>query len=323
MARYTFLLPAYKGQFLDEMLNSIQSQSYKDYRVIISDDCSPDDIISICSPYLLDRRFVYRKNEKNLGSTSLVSHWNFLISLCNTDYLIIASDDDIYDSEFLREINELVNKYPNVELIRARSRRINEGGDFYAKDNKYEEYENVLEFMYSSFGDNRVHCIGNYVFKTKCLRQKGGFVDFPLAWFSDDATVFSCGINGVANTSDVLFSFRSSPYNISYENRKDRKIAKEKVIATCSFFEWMNHFVNQISIPNTLYLKTLYRSICNNYNNRVKWQLQTYYLQLNFKSLISLMKWMKAHQLFESKRIMFYFVKTWIVSRIKQNLHIR
>ena len=44
--KYTFLLPAYK--------------------VIISDDCSPEDLRSICEPYLADPRFTYRRNAENL-----------------------------------------------------------------------------------------------------------------------------------------------------------------------------------------------------------------------------------------------------------------
>ena len=52
--KYTFLLPAFKGRFLDEMLRSIQGQTYRDFKVIISDDCSPEDLRSICEPYLAD-----------------------------------------------------------------------------------------------------------------------------------------------------------------------------------------------------------------------------------------------------------------------------
>lgn len=46
MCKYTFLLPAYKGRFLDEMLRSIQGQTYTNFKVIISDDCSPEGLIA-------------------------------------------------------------------------------------------------------------------------------------------------------------------------------------------------------------------------------------------------------------------------------------
>ena len=34
------------------MLNSIQQQTYKDFKVIISDDCSQEDVYGVCKPYL-------------------------------------------------------------------------------------------------------------------------------------------------------------------------------------------------------------------------------------------------------------------------------
>lgn len=44
MAKYTFLIPAYKAEFLHEALSSIQNQTYKNFSVIISNDKSPQDL---------------------------------------------------------------------------------------------------------------------------------------------------------------------------------------------------------------------------------------------------------------------------------------
>ena len=47
MVKYTFLLPAYKPDFLEVALRSIKSQTLKDFNVLVSDDCSPHDLKSI------------------------------------------------------------------------------------------------------------------------------------------------------------------------------------------------------------------------------------------------------------------------------------
>ena len=39
MIKYTFLLPAYKPDFFEEALRSIKSQTFKDFNVLVSDDC--------------------------------------------------------------------------------------------------------------------------------------------------------------------------------------------------------------------------------------------------------------------------------------------
>lgn len=47
MTKYTFLLPAFKPDFLEVALKSIKSQTYSDFKVLVSDDCSPHDLKSI------------------------------------------------------------------------------------------------------------------------------------------------------------------------------------------------------------------------------------------------------------------------------------
>ena len=130
MIKYTFLLPAYKPNFLEEALVSIKEQTYADFKVIVSDDCSPHDLKSIfektCGD---DPRFVFRRNEKNMGGKSLVSHWNLLVDMCDTEYFVMASDDDVYEPTFLEGVDKLTQKYPKVDLIRARCKKINEKGD--------------------------------------------------------------------------------------------------------------------------------------------------------------------------------------------------
>lgn len=309
--KYTFLLPAYKGAFLDEALRSIQEQTYTNFKVLISDDCSPENIKDICVPYLNDSRFLYRRNEMNMGAQSLVSHWNLLLDNCNTDYVIIASDDDIYDKEFLEKIDELVEKYPKADMFRARCRTINEDGEPYSFDRLCEEIEEPLDFLYSSFSQDRVHCIGNYVFRTDVLLKNGGFVDFPFAWFSDDATVSSCCRNGVANTKEVLFSFRISHINISYTHRKDPKIALNKINAALCFKEWMNMFIKRVTFPPTLYNKTLYAKVCEGYIDRIKWIIEDYYSQLGIGKLVKLTQCMVKNKILSSNVDIFIFILRW------------
>ena len=45
--KYTFLLPAYKPDFLEVALRSIKSQTLKDFKVLVSDDCSPYNLKSV------------------------------------------------------------------------------------------------------------------------------------------------------------------------------------------------------------------------------------------------------------------------------------
>ena len=213
--RYTFLVPAYKASFLDEALRSIKNQTYTEFKVLVSDDCSPENLKLIfdrvCGD---DPRFSFRRNNENMGGKSLVSHWNLLVDMCDTEYLIMASDDDVYEPKFLEEINDLTVKYPQVDVLRARARR-EVNGKVERSDYNLDELMTFAQFA-STFGDLPiVSCLANYVFRTNKLQEIGSFPDFPAAAKSDSATAMYMAQNGIASTADVLFTFRISNENLS------------------------------------------------------------------------------------------------------------
>lgn len=246
MVKYTFLLPAYKASYFEEALRSIKAQSYRDFKVQVSDDCSPEDLRSIfdrvCGD---DPRFSYRRNAENLGGKSLVAHWNLLVDMCDTPWLIMASDDDVYAPRFLEEMDALQQRYPDVDLLRARVRNINDERETIAEDALYKEHVDELGFLYQKHFNNALRCIANYAFRTEVLRRKGGFVDFPLAWYSDDATAMMLAEHGAANTREMLFLFRSSTTSISSRSLSP-KDAYKKASATVLFDKWFGQRMDEV-----------------------------------------------------------------------------
>ena len=235
--KYTFLLPAYKESFLSEALNSLKRQSYGHFKVVVSDDCSPEDLKSTFDFVVgSDSRFVYRRNEKNIGSRSLVAHWNLLVDLCDTEYLVMASDDDVYDIDFLSEIDSLVRKYPKVNVLRAKARRL-ENDVVVLEDGNIPEYLSLEGFLPYFGGGRMVECLANYVFKTSSIKEIGGFPDFPKAGYSDAAVAMALAKNGLVTTKDVLFSFRISSDNLSSVNGYN-KYAMDGIKACVLFSDW-------------------------------------------------------------------------------------
>ena len=260
MPKYTFLLPAYKSAFLREALVSIQKQTYTDFCCIVSDDCSPEDLKSIFDEKVGgDHRFYYRRNDENVGGKNLIAHWNFLVNLCQTEFLIMASDDDLYEERFLEQIEALTTIYPHVNLYRARARRIYKNGELLLEDYLWPEFETSIRFTYDMYSTYYLHCIANYVFRTASMQARGGFESFPLAWFSDDATVLRESDKGVANTSDILFSFRYSCLNISDKIGESKEFSWQKFQACVLFDEWagtwLKHFAENLKQENHAYWK--------------------------------------------------------------------
>lgn len=255
-SKFTFLLPAFKCHYLENALRSIQRQSYKNFKVLISDDCSPEDIYTICKPFLADSRFIYRRNQKNIGGECLVNHWNLLVDLCDTEYLIMASDDDIYMDSFLEEINSLTDKYPHIDLFRARVNEIDEKGNVLISDGLYQERVSNIEFIRQQYTNTNIGCIANFVFKTETIKENGGFIYFPFAWFSDDATAIIMSNRGCVNTSNILFGFRVSSENISY--RKDSpEVSAKKVMAALLYDHWLQQYIKKFNCEDPIIGRTM------------------------------------------------------------------
>lgn len=303
--KYTFLLPAFKSRFLEEALESIKNQTYNNFKCIVSDDCSPEDLESIYDRIVgTDERFSFRRNEENIGSKSLVSHWNLLVDVCNTDFLIMASDDDIYAPYFLSEIDELVCNYPKPNVFRARARKMNSDRNVIMEDFPSPTYENQYDFLYDWFCLRKVSCIANYVFRVDALRKIGGFVDFPLAWGSDEATIILLSEQGVCNTQSVLFTFRLSGQNIS--SKTNKRILQRKTEARLQFIDFIKNEFSRVGAKGASLSERRMRDFMREY-------LDCYYGQLKGDSVYFSWKNMRD--------IYFFLIKNNQLSGLLEKIH--
>lgn len=236
MMKYSFVLPAYKATFLREAIDSILAQSYSDFELIIVNDKSPEDLTAIVNSYH-DERIQYYVNAQNIGGHDLVAQWNHSITYATGKYLILASDDDVYYPEYLAKMDALVDKYPEVNVFRPRVQYINSRGEVVLQDKVMPEYLSLVEFSYIWIHRELLKGIPFYIFKRQPLVDRGGFVNYPTAWFSDDATVIQLGGNGIVIHSDILFSFRNSGINIT-STWNTSEVLTKKLQATEAFYSW-------------------------------------------------------------------------------------
>jgi len=312
--KYTFLLPAYKASYLKEALESIVAQSYTDWQCVVSDDCSPEDLESIVKS-IGDSRISYRRNAENVGGKNLARHWNMLVHECASEYLIMASDDDLYDSSFLQSIDLLTTKFPEVAVLRGRVRFIDAEGDVYAEDPAFEEHVSELKWLVQNYTPNMLKCMANYVFKTKTLQAFGGFVEFPLAWYSDIATVLALGKNGAANTQEICFTFRMSGLNISSEEQTTKEAARKKLEASKQYDAWMMQHLEELQYEHSKLNNSLYQSLFRSHKNEIVVKVVNYAKAIGFVELVGIIRDFKKRGYFDSGLRIYWVVKEWLRSR--------
>lgn len=266
--RYSFILPAYKIDYLKDAIDSILAQSYQDFELVIVDDASPNNLESVVNQYN-DKRILFYKNEVNIGGGNLVLNWNKCIKYAKGDYVILASDDDIYSPFFLQQVDNRIEEYPDVDIVRARVNRIDPNGTITDIEQVYKPYMPFSEFVFY-WSKGIINCIANYVFKRTTLLKAGGFVDMPCAWFSDDITVVNMSSNGIAITEDALFYFRTSDKSVSWNF--DKKTIKKKWLANGMFYKWFaDSIIPQMKEMPQNDIQILYQNnAIFNVRNRVK-----------------------------------------------------
>lgn len=88
--------------FLKKAVDSILAQTFRDFELIIADDCSSDGSADICREYAdRDDRIRYIRHQHNMG---ISRNMEFLLAEARYDYFMWAANDDIWEPEFIAEL---------------------------------------------------------------------------------------------------------------------------------------------------------------------------------------------------------------------------
>jgi glycosyltransferase involved in cell wall biosynthesis len=116
MPTVSVIVPNYNhASFLKQRLDTVFEQTYKDFEVIILDDCSTDDSKSIIESYRGRpelTQIIY--NERNSGSPFL--QWHKGIQQAKGDWIWIAESDDYADLKFLEKLIGAIGQQSNIGL---------------------------------------------------------------------------------------------------------------------------------------------------------------------------------------------------------------
>lgn len=121
MEKVDILLATYNGEkYIREQIDSILNQTYKEFRLLISDDGSTDGTRDILNEYKAkDDRIEIFMQEENLG---VVKNFEFLLKKVEAKYYMFSDQDDIWKDE---KIEKSLNKieegfdlvYSDLEVV--------------------------------------------------------------------------------------------------------------------------------------------------------------------------------------------------------------
>ena len=144
------IIPNYNhASYLDERIQSVLAQTYKNIEVIILDDCSTDNSLEVIKKYEIDSRLVkVVVNKQNSGST--FEQWEKGFELSSGEFIWIAESDDSCSPYLLETLVKPMILYSDCVLSYSRSLRLNIDGLFY---NIYESQQDMNNELYLKGAD--------------------------------------------------------------------------------------------------------------------------------------------------------------------------
>jgi hypothetical protein len=111
--RVTIGLPVYNGaRYLRNAIESLLSQSFTDFELILCDNASTDQTQSICTAFAArDPRVRYHRNERNIGAAG---NFNLAFKLARGRYFKWAAHDDLHAPDYLQRCVELLDNNPRA-----------------------------------------------------------------------------------------------------------------------------------------------------------------------------------------------------------------
>jgi glycosyltransferase involved in cell wall biosynthesis len=236
--KFTIGIPAFKATFLKECIDSVLSQTYTNFEIVIVNDASPENLDAIVETYHSDK-IKYVKNEKNFGAINVVDNWNKCLSYATGEFFILMGDDDKMAPNYLSEFVNLIHKYPACGVYHCRTLIINEKSEPIRLTEPRPEFESVYDSILERMKGTRLFFISDYVYRTETLRENNGFYKLPLAWASDDISSYiAAHKNGIAHTNEPVFMYRQNPLTISSTGNVNIKMD-----AIMQEGKWLQNFV--------------------------------------------------------------------------------
>lgn len=143
-------------RYIKDAIESVLSQTYSDFELVIIDDCSADNSVNIINQFE-DERIKFIQNEQNLG---LKSSMQKAISCCSGEWIAFLESDDLWLPNTLEKRLACAEKYSQVGIIFNDVLEFGDENWLLAVKNNFERVRKILSkktFPKNIFYDINVH----------------------------------------------------------------------------------------------------------------------------------------------------------------------
>ncbi len=245
----SIVVPIYNAElYLEETLESVFEQTFKNYELLLINDGSTDKSEIICKSYLKKdtRAYYFYKNNSGVSDTR-----NFGISVAKGKYICFIDSDDILDKDYLKDFIDIFNKN-TVEMCCCKFKTFknqNELSFNNLDDEFYHEYNGInnYDIIFSDYSGY----LWNKMFITSIIKENGIVFDRNVGMMEDMLFVFQY-LEFVKNS--ICIEKKNYLYRVT-NNSASKKLTN---INWFSLFKALDYMLNN----RNLYSNKIYNILC-------------------------------------------------------------
>ena len=166
---FSVIMPVYNGEkFIDDAINSVCAQTYDNWELIIVNDGSKDNTADVLKKYEINSqiKIIHKEN----GGVSVAR--NTAISASKGEYIVFLDADDVWHTNHLEVMNELITEYPDAGLYATFTRTELINGGIIEECKFFKDKPDVvyLEDFFKAYHNDKSAMIFNIT--TACFSRK-------------------------------------------------------------------------------------------------------------------------------------------------------
>lgn len=227
--KFSIILPVRNGSnYIKECVNSIFSQTYHGFNLIVLDNASTDGTLQWLQTLQDERMIIYSSAEP----LSIEKNWARITAVSKNEFITLIGHDDILHPHYLEEMDRLIAKHPDASLYQAHYSFINAEGNFTGYCMPMDEIQYGHEFLACQMARTMDSMGTGYMMRSKDYDELGGIpTDYPNLIFADYQLWVQLSLkNYKATTDKVCFSYRVHDSVSRLTNGEQYQIAFEKYV---------------------------------------------------------------------------------------------
>jgi glycosyltransferase involved in cell wall biosynthesis len=124
------------SEYLDQRMKSLLNQTYRNFEIIVVDDCSTDDSLEVLKKFELEEKVTIYTFKQNHGYADAC---NVGVGLCHGQYIMFAECDDFNEPTHVEVMVKALQTHSSAGIAFCRSNMVDAKGEKLCEDFKFRE----------------------------------------------------------------------------------------------------------------------------------------------------------------------------------------